>query len=135
VPYAALHFSTYERFRAEIAPRARALRARSQPGGRTPVWVDLLAGSCAGATAVSLTYPLDLVRTRLAWDVEARAERGAASILGTVRGIVQHEGLRGLYRVRPHPSSNLCDLLVYWSARGNGEARCAHMLAPQVPGL
>ena len=31
-----------------------------------PVW-DLLAGSAAGATAVVLTYPLDLVRTRMAW--------------------------------------------------------------------
>jgi len=31
-----------------------------------PVW-DLLAGSAAGASAVILTYPLDLVRTRLAW--------------------------------------------------------------------
>lgn len=31
-----------------------------------PGW-DLLAGSAAGATAVLATYPLDLIRTRLAW--------------------------------------------------------------------
>lgn len=41
-----------------------------------PPALDLLAGSAAGGTAVVLTYPLDLVRTRLAFMTEAG---GAAS--------------------------------------------------------
>lgn len=36
-----------------------------------PPALDLLAGSAAGGTAVVLTYPLDLVRTRLAFMTEA----------------------------------------------------------------
>lgn len=38
---------------------------------RGPV-LDLLAGSFAGGTAVIFTYPLDLVRTKLAFQVKAK---------------------------------------------------------------
>lgn len=37
-------------------------------GGRGPV-LDLVAGSLSGGTAVLFTYPLDLVRTKLAYQV------------------------------------------------------------------
>lgn len=41
------------------------------PGiGRGPV-LDLVSGSLAGATAVLFTYPLDLVRTKLAYQVDS----------------------------------------------------------------
>lgn len=61
VPYAALHFMAYEEYRRWII--------QSIPGvGRGPV-LDLVAGSFAGGTAVLFTYPLDLVRTKLAYQV------------------------------------------------------------------
>ena len=101
MPYAALHYATYERFRAVIAPAALRLQPQPQapsgPRPRPPVWVDLLSGSCSGATAVAVTYPLDLVRTRMAWQVE---KQPGASIASTMRAIAAREGLRGLYRVR-----------------------------------
>jgi len=43
--------------------------------GNGPV-VDLLAGSAAGGTAVLCTYPLDLARTKLAYQVSNVAQRG-----------------------------------------------------------
>lgn len=61
VPYAALHYMAYEQYRRWII--------LSFPGiGRGPV-LDLVAGSFAGGTAVLFTYPLDLVRTKLAYQV------------------------------------------------------------------
>ncbi|CAN1762011.1 Mitochondrial carrier protein CoAc2 [Linum perenne] len=61
VPYAALHYMTYEQYRRWII--------HSFPDvGRGPV-LDLVAGSFAGGTAVLFTYPLDLVRTKLAYQV------------------------------------------------------------------
>lgn len=61
VPYAALHYMAYEEYRRWII--------LGVPGvGRGPV-LDLIAGSFAGATAVLFTYPLDLVRTKLAYQV------------------------------------------------------------------
>ncbi|KAE9459126.1 hypothetical protein C3L33_08966, partial [Rhododendron williamsianum] len=59
VPYAALHFMTYERYRDWILDNYSAL-------GTGPV-IDLLAGSASGGTAVLCTYPLDLARTKLAY--------------------------------------------------------------------
>ncbi|XP_065850533.1 mitochondrial carrier protein CoAc1 [Euphorbia lathyris] len=61
VPYAAIHFMAYEQYRCWILNNCPAL-------GSGPV-IDLLAGSVAGGTAVLCTYPLDLARTKLAYQV------------------------------------------------------------------
>jgi len=114
VPYASIHFSAYEQYRTLLLDCLESLegpptsRWRRSAGAlaRSPV-VDLVAGSLAGATAVLATYPLDLLRTRLAWKTsaiaaaevpaEARATR-PKGMLGTLRGIVARDGMRGLYR-------------------------------------
>lgn len=61
VPYAALHYMSYEQYR-------RWIILAFPEGGRGPV-LDLVAGSLSGGTAVLFTYPLDLVRTKLAYQV------------------------------------------------------------------
>ena len=61
IPYAALHFMTYEHYRCWILNNCSAL-------GKGPL-IDLLAGSAAGGTAVLCTYPLDLARNKLAYQV------------------------------------------------------------------
>lgn len=99
VPYAALHFAAYEKYRNWIIEGVPA-------AGTGPV-VDLVAGSLAGGTAVLCTYPLDLARTRLAYQVSAP---GYPSSCGSVlpapyKGIsdvctrvYKEGGVRGLYR-------------------------------------
>ena len=62
VPYAAVHFGTYEWYRKLLVERYAVAAADDEPHRAVhPLW-DLLAGSAAGGTAVLLTYPLDLVR-------------------------------------------------------------------------
>lgn len=100
VPYAALHYMAYEQYRRWIVLTMPDI-------GRGPV-LDLVAGSIAGGTAVLVTYPLDLVRTKLAYQVVGSSGsniRGQFSappiyngISDCVRKIYRECGTRGLYR-------------------------------------
>eukprot|EP00250_Pteridium_aquilinum_P031780 c44251_g1_i1 orf=513-1532(+) len=92
VPYAALHFMTYEQYRRLIL--------NHYPCEAPGAGVDLLAGSLAGGTAVLCTYPLDLARTRLAYQVKdaslnARIYRGIGDVICKA---YKESGFRGLYR-------------------------------------
>ncbi|XP_068647924.1 mitochondrial carrier protein CoAc2-like isoform X2 [Aristolochia californica] len=74
---------------------------------RGPV-LDLVAGSIAGGTAVLFTYPLDLVRTKLAYQVveqsrvitirQPHPDHIYRGIADCVSKIYKQSGLRGLYR-------------------------------------
>ncbi|MCL7038332.1 hypothetical protein MKW94_005769 [Papaver nudicaule] len=100
VPYAALHFMAYEQYRRWIIEGFPDVR-------RGPV-LDLVAGSVAGGTAVLFTYPLDLVRTKLAYQVFDSTKvnmKGAVHGEQVYRGIsdcfskiFRTSGMRGLYR-------------------------------------
>ena len=73
--------------------------------GKTPV-VDLVAGSAAGATAVAFTYPLDLLRTRLAWRTSAvvasssggRHHHHRATMASVLAQLARKEGIPRLYK-------------------------------------
>lgn len=63
------------------------------PAAAFPFWLSVLSGSCSGITAAVSTYPLDLIRGRIA-GVLAESQRG---IIGTAAHVVKTEGFRGLY--------------------------------------
>lgn len=99
VPYAALHFASYEQYRHWIIEGCPAT-------GTGPV-IDLVAGSLAGGTAVLCTYPLDLARTRLAYQVNSLGNKSSfghvlpapyKGIADVCTRVFQEGGVRGLYR-------------------------------------
>jgi solute carrier family 25 thiamine pyrophosphate transporter 19 len=57
--------------------------------------VSFLSGAAAGAAATTVTYPLDLLRTRFAAQGN---DRVYTSIMASVRSIAQHEGPYGFFR-------------------------------------
>lgn len=63
-PYAAINFYSYEYFKSILYD---AKTAES-----VIWWKRLLAGSLAGAVAVTFTYPLDIIRVRMAYDLAAK---------------------------------------------------------------
>jgi solute carrier family 25 protein 16 len=63
-PYAAIQFASFERYK-------RVLRSMSNSGTMF-FGGHFLAGSMAGATAVCFTYPLDVVRARLAFQFASK---------------------------------------------------------------
>ncbi|XP_020583894.1 graves disease carrier protein isoform X2 [Phalaenopsis equestris] len=100
VPYAALHYMAYEQYRRWIILGFPDIN-------RGPV-LDLVSGSIAGGTAVLCTYPLDLVRTKLAYQVIessklkftvlSSGDQVYHGIRDCMIKIYKKNGLRGLYR-------------------------------------
>ncbi|CAI5952143.1 unnamed protein product [Closterium sp. NIES-65] len=102
--------------------------------GVVDMGVKFLAGGGAGCTAATITYPLDLVRTRLAAQTKSRYYKG---IVGTLSTIVRDEGLLGLYKgmgatllgVGPNLAINFC---VYETVKANWVRRHPDMPVPLV---
>ncbi|KAK1138125.1 hypothetical protein K0M31_002609 [Melipona bicolor] len=86
-PYAATQFTTFESYKKYL-------------GGLFGTYTRIdkfAAGSAAGVTAVTLTYPLDVIRARLAFQVAG--ERLYAGIVHAGITIFKNEGgIRALYR-------------------------------------
>lgn len=93
-PYAAVNFFAYEKFTRMLTNHDEDFDG-PPPGGYGLAGRRLLAGGAAGATACSVTYPLDLIRTRLAVQRGKGYYKGMAHAFGRILG---DEGVRGLYR-------------------------------------
>ncbi|KAI9851850.1 MAG: hypothetical protein M1838_002566 [Thelocarpon superellum] len=78
-PYAAIKFLAYEQVRAIV------IQNKSQ---ETP-WRRLASGSLAGVTSVFFTYPLEVIRVRLAFETKANTRTSLSAIC------------RQIYRERP----------------------------------
>ncbi|KAJ5360849.1 hypothetical protein N7517_010040 [Penicillium concentricum] len=88
-PYAGINFLAYEQFRAAIIPSTE----------KEAPWRRFLCGSMAGATSTLVTYPLELIRTRLAFET---VQKNPSSWLSISRKIYFEGGgsgsLSNLYR-------------------------------------
>lgn len=67
--------------------------ASSGPEGKLSMPLTALCGMVAGSVAGSLTTPLDVVKTRI-----MLAEKGEDGIMAVMAGVLQHEGMSGLFR-------------------------------------
>ncbi|XP_061744811.1 mitochondrial coenzyme A transporter SLC25A42-like [Nerophis ophidion] len=88
MPYAAIQFYSHEQYK-------KALGAHYGFQGKAlPPFPRFLAGSLAGTTAAMLTYPLDMVRARMA----VTAKEMYCNIMHVFMRISQEEGIKTLYR-------------------------------------
>ena len=55
-------------------------------------------GFLGGTIATATTYPLDLLRTKLAANDQSRPGLGSLQFVTTAKAILRHEGLAGFYR-------------------------------------
>ena len=99
LPYGSVNYYAYEQTKVNFL--RPFWRSDTDPG----ILVRFGCGLVGGACASSLTYPLDIVRTRL-----ATASTPSGSIIGTMRDIVSSEGgLAGL--TKGLPATVLCQSL------------------------
>ncbi|KAM3955718.1 LOW QUALITY PROTEIN: dephosphocoenzyme A carrier [Aphomia sociella] len=87
IPYAAIQFTAHEQWK-------RVLRVDTPQEAQAHPLRHLVAGSLAGVTSQSLTYPLDLARARMA--VTSADQYG--SLRAVFVKVVRYEGFSALYR-------------------------------------
>merc|ERR1712051_164523 len=59
---------------------------------------NCMSGGAAGATSLTVVYPLDFARTRLAADVGSGGEREFSGLVDCLKKIAAKDGPQGLYR-------------------------------------
>ncbi|KAI1281851.1 Graves disease carrier protein [Halotydeus destructor] len=111
-PYAAVQFVSFDMYKKGLSPYFK----------KDSHLFKLLAGSLAGINSVIFTYPLDLVRARLAFVVDPVAKVTAAGtvqvkaapkpgVVSTIVSIAKNEGgMSGLYRGL---TPTLCHIVPY----------------------
>ncbi|XWS18853.1 hypothetical protein CRYUN_Cryun32bG0080600 [Craigia yunnanensis] len=90
LPHSAFHYMTYEQYRG-------LLHYKFPSVGRGPL-LDILAGSASGATAFLCTYPLDLARTKYAYQVVDRSQSGSDNLRCIHSGHPAHQGIKYVFR-------------------------------------
>ncbi|KAH7548168.1 hypothetical protein ACOSP7_032481 [Xanthoceras sorbifolium] len=93
LPYSSVNFYAYEHYKKllHVIPGVQSHKESIS----ADLCVHFVAGGLAGITAASATYPLDLVRTRLAAQTNVMYYRGIGHTLQT---ICRDEGVFGLYK-------------------------------------
>ncbi|XP_061192916.1 mitochondrial coenzyme A transporter SLC25A42-like [Saccostrea echinata] len=86
IPYASIQYASHEQY--------KRLLSRDKRKQHLPPHLRFLAGSLAGVTSSSLTYPLDLMRARMAVTVKSQY----SNLWSVFRHIVKAEGVATLYR-------------------------------------
>ncbi|KAL8539118.1 hypothetical protein ACS0TY_000926 [Phlomoides rotata] len=92
LPYSSISFYAFERYKNMLQV---ILGAESQGSISADLCIRLLGGGLAGVTAASVTYPLDLVRTRLTAQKNVIYYKGICHALHTIS---KEEGFLGLYK-------------------------------------
>ncbi|XP_041746154.2 LOW QUALITY PROTEIN: mitochondrial coenzyme A transporter SLC25A42 [Coregonus clupeaformis] len=88
IPYAAIQFCSHDQYKGILG------EYYGFQGKALPPFPRFLAGSLAGTTAVMLTYPLDMVRARMA----VTPRQMYSNIMHVFVRITQEEGINTLYR-------------------------------------
>jgi hypothetical protein len=97
-PYSAVNFASFEVCKEQLEENVPSLGHK---------WIRMIAGAISGASSCIATYPLDIVRTRLTVGITTANTTstisgnrfiGSSKILEVLAGILQAEGVRGMYR-------------------------------------
>ncbi|KAL2023432.1 hypothetical protein VTK56DRAFT_2789 [Thermocarpiscus australiensis] len=111
-PYAAIKFLAYEQIRAIVIPR----KDKETPFRR------LISGSMAGVTSVFFTYPLEVIRVRLAFETK----KDGRSSLRSICKQIYHERQ---YRIPP-PAADMAGASASARRAATTVATAARSLAP-----
>lgn len=95
IPYSAFNFFAYEYLKGVLGISPHSNISVNDSANKSAVIGRMFAGASAGVTACLLTYPFDIVRTRLAVQTNNKKYSG---IIDCLRNIAHKEGFLALYR-------------------------------------
>ncbi|CAI5473352.1 unnamed protein product [Closterium sp. Yama58-4] len=100
IPYSAVQLFAYEMYKKAFLGK----------NGELSVPARLAAGACAGMTSTLITYPLDVLRLRLAVDPASRGMRSVAMAMIREEGVLSfYKGLApSLISIAPYIALNFC---------------------------
>jgi len=119
-PYASIKFVAYEQVRNLLIP---------SPAQETPLR-RLLSGSIAGVTTVFFTYPLEVIRVRLAFETS----KDSRSSLSRICREIYHEQ-PSITPVQPTQSSGLSNTVVAAAAPRTGLINFYRGFSPTMAGI
>ncbi|XVF74382.1 hypothetical protein PTKIN_Ptkin13bG0106000 [Pterospermum kingtungense] len=90
LPHSIFHYMTFEQYRGWLHLNFPSVGKGSL--------LDILAGSASGATAFLCTYPLDLARTKYAYQVVNRNKSGTGNLRCIHTGHTAHQGIKDVFR-------------------------------------
>ncbi|GMH23062.1 hypothetical protein Nepgr_024905 [Nepenthes gracilis] len=93
LPYSSVNFYAYERYKKFL--QSVLFLGSNEKNASKDMGIHFVSGGMAGITAAFATYPLDLVRTRLAAQRNAIYYKGICHALHTIS---VEEGIVGLYK-------------------------------------
>jgi len=97
IPYEGVQFAVYETLKSKNFRAQRPNRFSVDNSQEMSILDSFLAGSVAGAVGQTVSYPLDVMRTRLAVEGGYSAS-GYKGMYDCLKRIVAEEGLSGLFR-------------------------------------
>ena len=88
-PFSAIEFYSFEFFKNLIV--------RGQKDRQNSIYYTSICGALTGLTAITLTFPLDVARTRLAV-ITSTGQNNNIGLLKSVSDLYKDYGLKGLYK-------------------------------------
>lgn len=88
-PFSALEFYSLEFYKNLII--------RGHPDRQNSIFYTFICGSLAGLNAITMTFPLDVARTRLAINTQNSSVK-ESSLVTTLVNLYKNEGVKGLYK-------------------------------------
>ena len=121
LPYAGIHFASHDLFEMLLKPSPGEV-ASADPRGQLSTSRKFACGAMAGAIPTTITYPLDMVRAKMA------IKTGKVRLLGVTRQVVAESGVRGLFKGL---SAGLIGIVPYsgtaWTVKGHLGERLPHL--------
>jgi hypothetical protein len=88
-PFSAIEFFSFEFFKNKII--------RGHENRQSSLKYTMICGALSGLTAITMTFPLDVARTRLAVDT-ANSSVKESSLINSLSNLWKDGGIRGLYK-------------------------------------